>query len=51
MIEIGDIRVTEKLLIAPDQEAKIRSEYDQEILQLQTEDKAIAPRGRATQPS
>ena len=30
---------------------KIVSEYDQEIPQSQTEDKPIAPRGRATQPS
>ena len=27
------------------------SEYDQEIPQLQTADKPMAPRGRATQPS
>ena len=31
--------------------AKIVSEYDQEKLQSQTEDKPMAPRGRATQQS
>ena len=31
--------------------AKIVSEYDQEIPQSQTVDKAMAPRGRATQQS
>ena len=30
---------------------KIVSEYDQEIPQLQTADKLMAPRGRATQQS
>ena len=30
---------------------KIVSEYDQEISQLQTADKPMAPRGRATRPS
>ena len=31
--------------------SKIVSEYDQEIPQSQTDNKAIAPRERATQPS
>ena len=30
---------------------KIVSEYDQEILQSQTADNPVAPRGRAAQPS
>ena len=30
---------------------KIVSEYDQEILQSQTADEPMAPRGRANQPS
>ena len=32
-------------------EAKIVSEYDQEIPQSQTADNPVAPRGRAAQPS
>ena len=32
-------------------QAKIVSEYDQEIPQLQTADNPVAPQGRAAQPS
>ena len=37
--------------IRPQVLSKIVSEYDQKILQSQTKDKSMAPRGRATKPS
>ena len=47
----GEYTVIQRLCIAILLFAKILSEYDQEIPQLQTADNPVAPRGRVAQPS